>query len=137
MDGLPLLDPSVYQASGGIFTILSQQPAGPAKVFGEPPFSTGPCITCISRDSGLEDRLVLCYRHAPESTGSSSHGRGRSTEQILNSLSIGREALTVTLLLHERLSWRSAEYTARSHCLTESIRFLTPSRARIKLLGVL
>lgn len=85
---------------------------------------------CISRDSGLEDRLVFCYRHASWVRlgvwAMAEVGRQKDSQFTFNRKGSFHHFM--------RLSWRSAVYTARSHCFTEGIRFLTASRAGTKIL---
>ena len=58
--------PSVFQISSGISSTPSLQTAGAAtgigmEAFRASSYSTGLSSTCISRDSGLADRVLFCY----------------------------------------------------------------------------
>lgn len=83
---LPLLDPSVQQASAGISPIPSLQATKATtkigvETFGGSIYSTGPSCPFISRVSGLEDRrLSAANKYAIRQSRSWNCGRAESME---------------------------------------------------------
>lgn len=97
-----------------------------------------PCSTCISRDSGWWTGSPLLQ------VGHSVNMGVWNTAEVgqCNLFSvypfIGREVLTMTGCSFMRGStWRSTVHTASSWCSTRYIGYLSPSRTRTKILGVL